>query len=577
MTLTVERRAYRLELAPNGLRIAMSSPRGDRWLALRLLAAVDTVEGTDETLSVDAPRVEGDAIVVERRSTVWERAGLTLRCGDDALEVETWVAGRGRPTDVHLLGGRSLLKGPAMGFLPSGSSFRTLFTPTPADPVRLVRNASETAVSGVSGDGEAGRHHWHFTPAPLSLSFTTAAGVVDPAEPVAEGWLDLALAAPVGELDFVEMRYRPAEGGFSLVLDYDGQTAVDGEFRAPTIVLAPGSRTPYEGLRRHRHDLVARGFAPAPAQRRRPAWWSEPIFCGWGAQCALARGSERIAAELATQENYDRFLGELEANGVVPGIVVLDDKWQDAYGTNAPDPAKWPDLRGWIARRHERGQRVLLWWKAWDPEGLPPELAVRTSEGRPVALDPTNPAARAELARIVASMLAPDGLDADGLKIDFTARSPAGRALEKHGRGWGIALLHELLATVYAASKDAKPDALVMTHTPHPSFVDVTDMIRLNDMINVGNGAVAPIVEQMRFRAEVSRAACPELPIDTDDWPVPDLATWRAYLAAKPELGIPSLYYSSRVDATGEPLEPRDYEALRRTWQAWRDRQAEAR
>jgi hypothetical protein len=43
--------------------------------------------------------------------------------------------------------------------------------------------------------------------------------------------------------------------------------------------------------------------------------------------------------------------------------------------------------------------------------------------------------------------------------------------------------LHDLLAVVYLAVKEAKPDALVITHTPHPSFVDVTDMVRPNDVM----------------------------------------------------------------------------------------------
>ena len=158
------------------------------------------------------------------------------------------------------------------------------------------------------------------------------------------------------------------------------------------------------------------------------------------------------------------------------------------------------------------------------------------------------------------------GLDGDGLKIDFTARTPTGRALLHHGPRWGIALLHELLAVVYAAAKEAKPDALVMTHTPHPAFVDVTDMIRLNDMI----GGADSVVPQMRLRADVTRAACPELPIDTDDWRIPSLAAWREYLEVKPELGIPSLYYVSHVDATGEALEPADYAAVARTWERWK-------
>jgi hypothetical protein len=212
-----------------------------------------------------------------------------------------------------------------------------------------------------------------------------------------------------------------------------------------------------------------------------------------------------------------------------------------------------------------------LWWKAWDPEGLAPELCIRNPRGEPVAFDPTNPAARELLRESVAHMLAPDGLDADGLKIDFTARTPSGRALTAHGPGWGIALLHELLATVHRAAKQAKQDALLITHTPHPAFVDVTDMIRLNDMIRTDDADPATnVVAQMRFRAAVASAACPELPIDTDDWCVPNLAEWREYLAVKPLLGVPSLYYADSVDATGESFEPADYEALRETWERWR-------
>jgi hypothetical protein len=162
-------------------------------------------------------------------------------------------------------------------------------------------------------------------------------------------------------------------------------------------------------------------------------------------------------------------------------------------------------------------------------------------------------------------LLGPDGLDADGLKIDFTARTPSGRALSHDGESWGIALLHELLAVVYAAAKEAKPEALIVTHTPHPAFVDVTDMIRLNDII----GGHSSVVAQMRFRTEVVRAACPELLIDTDDWRIPSREAWREFLGVKPELGVPSLYYATHIDATGEPLEPEDYAALRDAWSRW--------
>jgi hypothetical protein len=199
---------------------------------------------------------------------------------------------------------------------------------------------------------------------------------------------------------------------------------------------------------------------------------------------------------------------------------------------------------------------------------------VRTPDGSPVGLDPTNPATRAFLTEMVGRLLGADGLDADGLKIDFTARTPIGRALTAHGSSWGIALLHELLHVVHAAAKAAKPDALVITQAPHPAFVDVSDMIRLNDMLRMDDPGPAHVVEQMRYRAAVVQAACPELLVDTDDWQVPNLAEWRAYVRVKASLGVPALYYATHVDNTGEPLEPADYAALRETWDEWRSRVA---
>jgi hypothetical protein len=569
--MIVERRAYRLEVAETGLRATLSSPRGEPWLILRPLAAVDTTEAPDETLAVEAPRAGDGTIEIRRRSTVWDEAVVTLVPRDDALEVRTRITGRGKLGDAHLLGFRSLVAGAPTGFMPSGSRFRTLFTPNPEDPVRLVRSATESAVVGVTGDGEPGRGRWLFTPAPLYLALTTADGVVDPAEPVPDGWLDIAVHAPVGELTFLGLSYVAADGGFSLALDYEGHTEADGELDLPVVVLTPGVETPYAGIRRDRDQLVAAGLAPA-RDPERAEWWSEPIFCGWGAQCHLAAVSGRRAADFATQENYDAFLAHLDEEGIVPGTVVIDDKWQAAYGTNEPDRGKWPDLEAWIEERHARGQRVLLWWKAWDPEGLPPELCVRAPDGRPVAFDPSNPDAVAELRRIVARLLAPDGLDADGFKVDFTARTPSGRSLAHRGPAWGIALLHQLLGALYAASKDAKPDALLITQTPHPGFADVSDMNRLNDMLRTDQPSPQDaILPQMRYRAAVTTAASPELLVDTDDWALPDLSTWRAYLEIKPELGVPSLYYATHIDVSGEPLEREDYEALRRTWAAWRE------
>ena len=218
---------------------------------------------------------------------------------------------------------------------------------------------------------------------------------------------------------------------------------------------------------------------------------------------------------------------------------------------------------------------MLLWWKAWDPQGLPDDECVLTASGHPIAADPGSPQYLHRLQGIVRDLVGPDGLDADGFKIDFTQRAPAGRSLHRpgapQGAPWGIAALHVLLATMHAAAKAAKPDALLVTHTPHPGFGDVTDMVRLNDVLDCDSqGRRVPAADQLAFRHAVVAASLPHHPIDTDQWPIADRAAWRAYVAAQVELGVPALYYAEAIDGSGELLTPEDYALVRRTWQHYR-------
>ena len=99
MSVLFENGAYRLALTQAGRRIELNG--GD--LSLALLAALDTTTGADETLELLEPELRGDGtIVVERRSTLWERAWLELRCLDGAVEVHTCVRGRGVNQVHHL-------------------------------------------------------------------------------------------------------------------------------------------------------------------------------------------------------------------------------------------------------------------------------------------------------------------------------------------------------------------------------------------------------------------------------------------------------------------------------------------
>jgi hypothetical protein len=532
---------------------------GRLWFRLRLLFSVDTVLGPDETLGTPEVARADDRIEVRCRSSRWrERVTVLERHRDesgDRLELRTTVRGDGDVLTAHLLGGHR----PPGGFLPSGSALRTVYSPNPDHPRRIARPAVEPAVIGVVGDGaEPGVGRWLFAPAPWCLAVSR-----DERE-----WAALGLAAPVEEQNFTSMHYAAGTDGFSLRLDYEGHTHVAGEFTTPAVVIQFGHADPPAALRAHRDLLVDRGLAPRP-RTEVPDHWRQPMFCGWGAQHHLALRAGKPTKDFATQAHYDAFLDHLARHGVVPGTVVVDDKWARHYATGRPDEAKWPDLTGWIRERHARDQRVLLWWKAWDPDGAPARACVRLPDGTPVALDPEHPLGAATVVDAVEHMLGQ--LDADGLKVDFLAKTPSGTALRHAGPSWGAALLHTLLGLVYDTAKRVKPDALIVTHTPNPAFADVTDMIRLNDirMLDAVDPD-GPVVPHMRYRAEVVAASCPGMLVDTDGWCLPDRVEWTAYLREQPALGVPALYYATHLDLSGEPLRPADLAEVSRVWARYR-------
>jgi hypothetical protein len=567
---------YRLTVR-DGAPVAWLDDRdGRRWGELCLLASVDALDGPDETLGVEGPEVAATTgatmLTWTLRSSRWTSKRLIVEARPDGLAVHAEIEGRGRLTDVRLLCGRTV-RATGSGLLLSGARFETLFSPAPAHPLKIARRATEGATIGVVSGSEPGFGSWFFTPAPLCFAASREPAPSGTELP-AGSWLWFGLEAALGDATFPSFDYDAIDRGFGFRLPYEAKRVVDGTWRTPVLVIGQAT-DPYAAIAAHCRRLVEAGLArPEPHTDDPPGWWREPIFCGWGAQSrlALADGVGMHGAPgYATQANYDSFLSHLERHGIVPGTIVIDDKWQAAYGTCRPDGRKWPDLRGWIARRHAAGQRVLLWWKAWDAEGVPAEWCVRSETGEPLGLDPTHPEAAAAIRDAVRTMLAREGLDADGLKIDFTARTPSGVATRHYGKAWGIALLHALLVLVAREARRVKPDTLLVGHTPNPWFGAHVDMVRLNDMIRLDDPEPrVDVVPQMRYRAAVVRAALPEHLIDTDDWCPPDLATWRRYLAIKAELGVPALYYATGLDLSGEDFEPEDYAAIRRVWATYR-------
>ena len=567
MTFEFSGNTYRIILLEDRPFILLETETGDPLAELFALSSVHPLNGRDDTPAIlDWERSEMAGVTtftLQASSTVWSRKIYRLCCYPNRLTFQIEVEGSGRLAEVDYFGG--YYSGDVRwgsGFFWSGQNFRKLFNFEPNDCVEAYSSPEGNSSINMTGLSLPGRGDWFYTPPPFCFAAQTR-----------YGWLSLAAEARPGQYQFTEYAYHGQKAAFYLSLAYEGYQRVEGRYILPMIGIDFADNE-YAVLKKH---VRALSFPQASDEvgsfETRPScnqygWWKSPLFCGWGAQSHLASVEGGQAPDFSRQEHYEDFLESLQSNEVNPGIVVLDDKWQTTYGENIVDKEKWPNVDGFIARQHAQGRKILFWIKAWDPEGLPVDECIHNSAGQPVACDPTNPIYQEHLGRMVERMLSIKGYNADGFKIDFTARIPSGPGMQLYGDRWGLELLRTYLEVIYKNAKRIKPDALIMTHTPHPYLADLVDMIRLNDI-----NSKQEIIGSAYHRARVAAIACPQAVIDTDNWPMPDKATWRRYLLEQPRLGIPSLYYATHIDATGEPLEEQDYQLIRETWRQFRNSQ----
>jgi hypothetical protein len=554
---------YRLTFLNDRPFVRVESVQGDRLAELFVLSSIHSLTGRDDTTRIGVWQIdeqpEGTTFRLHVESSMWKAKHYRFRCFPRRFTYEIEVEGNGQLAEVNYFGGYySGQPRWGSGFFWSGQQFRSVFNPEPNTAENNTFSPGTHTTIDLMGVPLPGRDDWFFTPPPFCFAMQWM-----------DGWISLGVETRPGQNRFTQYAYHGKPSAFYLSLAYDGKTQVNESYRLPAIGF-DFAQDEYAALKRHVTALSAIQSLPAhhaDREQAKPSWWHTPIFCGWGAQCYLAASQGGRAPDYARQNVYEDFLNTLEAKDVNPGILVLDDKWQSTYGENRADESKWPDLPGFIATQHAHGRKVLLWLKAWDAQGLPVEECITNAAGLPVACDPSNPAYERRLRTGIQQMISSAGYDADGFKIDFTARIPAGPGLTMYGDTWGLELMHLYLSILQSEAKRIKPDALIMSHTPHPYLQDVVDMIRLND-INSGQD----INPAMTHRARVAAIACPKVSIDTDDWPMPNKTAWRSYTRLQPELGVPSLYYVTHIDSTGEALDAEDYALIRESWAQYRDR-----
>ena len=124
----------------------------------------------------------------------------------------------------------------------------------------------------------------------------------------------------------------------------------------------------------------------------------------------------------------------LLSNGYAPGVLMIDDTWQEDYGVWRFHPGRFPDPAGMVKELHEMGFAVMVWAvPVVSPDSAPfrkalntPGALIRGRDGKPVliewwngysaAIDFTNEAGRAWMREQLSALQKDYGVD--GFKFD---------------------------------------------------------------------------------------------------------------------------------------------------------------
>jgi hypothetical protein len=388
-----------------------------------------------------------------------------------------------------------------------------------------------------------------YAPPPLFLAFEKSGS-----------WAGIGIGEKPGNYLFNALEYSGSKyAGASFWVNYSGyRSAADG-FASPSVAIHFGS-SEYDTLSQYVSWIDQQGYG---TKKRFPnaRWHSLPIFCGWAEQTREASTRHIEAHDLATQADYERWITVIESRELPAGTIVIDDKWQNKYGTFDVDEKTWPDMKGFIAKQHSKGRHVLLWVPAFHREGLPDELTVKLGD-RPVAGDVTNPAYEEFLRGKIRHLVADLGVD--GFKEDWIGGVSRSPNLKMHTPLFGIEFVRRFQFILHDEAHKWRPDALIETQTPNPLFRESSDVLRLND---IWYGA-RNVPEMMGRRARIAKIAGWNL-VDCDNASSTDLEEWWSYMQVQPSLGIPALYFVYQTESTKEEVPGEKWRQLAEIWRAY--------
>lgn len=521
------------------------------YYGMGLLSAVNSIREVDRSLGLPTIRLvrqQEDEVVlaVDSASSLWASKTHYYSFFEDRIDYWTQVKGLGEIDRAYYFQGW-------LGDMPLASvpGFHRIFHPQPNfferqefavnEHVRFAVGHDDWVIQNVRGNGLHGSPLcWvfedHGCPTLVSAALLVRTGEYG-FDAVDINYLDPSL---MGNRDHLI-------GTQAISIEYNGHQKVDGDWRSPTLRFRFGSNR-FSLLKQYVDDL--RGFGGMYDRHRSyPRWTGRPVYCTWHDQVALSQSPEPLLTTVnpsckpfgyCTQSMCEHWLGMFDEKKIDVGTFIIDATWQLHSGEAWVDTVKFPDLRGFVDRCHQRDIRVMLWAMAWDRSGIPDQECL-TKDNLPVAADPTHPAYQKRLADMVHRMLSdePGCYNADGIKLDGMTMTPHGRGLKSHDGTAGFELARRLFALWSENVVASKEDAVLGLFTAFPYFADLVDMARTGDLYTVKGDPLSA----NRFRVQMTRLVMPDVSIDTDGAQRFNcVLPYEQIIRANRSLGVPCLY-----------------------------------
>jgi len=360
-------------------------------------------------------------------------------------------------------------------------------------------------------------------------------------------WYGISVEPNSEQMKFSRFDFDYAEPNrLAVRLTYDSPIPCKKSIVFPTVSLSFGAKDEYDALKKYADSLVSHGLI-SHIERKQPEWWKKPIVCGWREQTNIWQKNGGNRAYLyCRQEVYENLINKLEELQIPFGTVVIDAIWSIAEEFWEIDKEKWPDMRGFINRMHEKGKRVLLWvcpntGALPDSECLICEYDEKSETGeinrrRFRLVDPLSPEYRKRIYNSFHTMFGSENgcLNADGIKLDYTGGMPYGEIVRCTKPLYGYEYLKAQFSLFHDGAKAAKPDSLLVFQSSNPYLAECFDMARLNDYL------IAPCLgrafNSMEIRKRISESVNYGALIDVDGIRSID------YINRMDLLGIPSIY-----------------------------------